>query len=183
MSKHAAIALALLIGLFLALSLRADDEAGNSTYVKSSTHGERYAKCVPGERYGSKGATRIYLVRDEQDVLETTYEWYTPTIYLHGTDRGGSVVRFGPWHRGRKASQDDLAVAFYLSGKLLRQYSTLDIAGRDNVSQSVSHYQVFGKVIGYRHVEGADWNTWAFDVEGINGKVISFDAKTGEIRK
>ena len=157
----------------------ADEEASNSVHVAAATNGRHYAKSIPAESYGSKGETRIYRVTKDQDELETTFNWFAGELFLQDTAWGTSVVRLGPWARGHEASKDDLAIAFYLNGKLLKQYSTLDLAGKpDNVHSSTSHYTVWGKILGYRWI---DSNDYAFDVEALDGKIISFNITTGEI--
>ena len=169
---------------FLALAClvavaRADDEASNSTYVQSGEYGSCYAKSIPAEAYGGKGTTRIYAVSDKDDKLIQTYDWYAPKIALIDTGNGLAVVRFGSWARGRKANADELAIAFYLDGKLLHSHSTLDIAGKpDNVSSSVSHYTVIKKHIGFRWIQS---NDYAYDIETTDGRTISFNPETGDI--
>jgi len=62
-----------------------------------------------------------------------------------------------------------------------KEYSTLDIAERaDNVSASVSHYTVIEEGIGYRRLGG---NKASFEVRTTDGRVLSFDAATGERKK
>src|SRR5947207_266179 len=114
-NKSVSIGLVSVCCLILALSVFADEEASNSVYVKTDIYGRIYAKCIPDESYGSKGTTRIYAVDKEDDKLESTYPWYASDIYLMNTASGISVVRMGPWARGRKAVQSDLAIAFYMS--------------------------------------------------------------------
>jgi hypothetical protein len=177
--------LIVLMLLLLPQNLFADDEGSNRAYVVSSQHGQCYAKSVPEESYGSKGTTKIYRVENKSDVLTDTFSWYSHRIFLEcnaGSPTeavGVSVVRLGPWARGREANQNDLAIAFYWKGNLLKRYSTLDIAGRpDNVSSSVSHYVVFDGIKGYRWV---DSNRYVFDAKTIDGREMSFDTTTGEI--
>ena len=167
-----------LLALFAAIA-RADEEGGNSIYVQSGEYGSCYAKSIPAESYGPKGTTRVYLVRDKDDLLEQTYDWYAPQIALRSTSKGIAVIRLGSWPRGRAASAEELAIAFYLNGKLLHSYSTLDIAGKpENVSQSVSHYTVIKKAIGFRWIKE---NTWVYDIQTNDDRVISFNIDTGEI--
>ena len=168
----------LLIMIFGAAPASADDEASNVAYVKTSKYGRSYAKCIPAELYGSKGLTKVYLVREGEDQLESSYPWYSKEVYLSDRPGGVSVVRLGPWARGQTAKREDLAIGFYFSGKTLKEYSTLDIAGTpDNVGRSVSHYTVFKEVAGYRETDGGA----IFDVVTVGGRVISFDVRTGEI--
>jgi hypothetical protein len=151
--------------------------------VVAGEYGQCYAKAVPKGSWGQEGSTKVYVVRDAVDQLVHTFDWYAPTIYIRcavAPKYAISVVQMGPWARGQSASHGDLAFAFYYDGKLVRSYSTLDIAGLpDKVSRSVSHYAVIRKVLGY-----ADkGNSTIFEVETEDGKRLAFDAATGEAVK
>ena len=157
----------------------ADDEASNVAHVVASSYGRCYAKSVPEEYYGSQGTTRIFRVEKDQDLPLHSFDWFSQRIYIacnvsdNKTPTGVSVVRFGSWARGHVASSDDLALGFYFKGKLLKEYSTLDIAGTpDNVSASVSHYTVIEEVLGYKWIDG---NEYAFRVTTTDGRTLSFD--------
>lgn len=175
--------LALLVGLFPA-SVLADEEAGNLPHVQSDGWGRCYAKSVPSENYGETGTTRIYEVGATDDRLLVTYDWFSQQIYLqcNMSSAGGSgvsVVQIGSWPRGHAASADQLALAFYFNDRLLKRYSTLDLAGRpDNVQASVSHYMIIERIDGYRWIDG---DRYAFDLHTIDGRTLSFDPVTGEI--
>ncbi len=122
----------------------ADEEASNRAYVTASEYGQFYAKSVPHESYGLKGVTRVYRVGEDEDTLIQSYGWYSTRIFIEGFGDTVYVVQMGPWHRGRRATATDHAVAFYKGERLLKKHSTLDIAGEEgNVSSSVSHYTVF----------------------------------------
>jgi hypothetical protein len=178
--------------LLSAWRLHADSESGNWPFVAAATtdgttwHGGYYAKCIPGKLFGTNGVTRVYRVEKERDVLVHTYDWYSAHIYVSGANRKVSVVRFGPWSRGHRASSNDLALALYYDGKLLRSYSTLDIAGRtDNVQSSVSHYGWYKRVIGYGHnASPPSVNlTYGFSIETLDSRTLCFDVTTGELLK
>jgi hypothetical protein len=163
-----------------------DDEASNVPHVVASSYGRCYAKAVPDSLYGQAGRTRAYWVRGGADSLLASYDWFSQRIFLECNVATGdgpvalSVVRFGPWARGQEANTRDLALAFYRGPRLLRRYSTLDIAGRaTNVSASVSHYIVIDSVMGYRWVGG---NRYRFDVRTTDARVLSFDPATGRLR-
>jgi len=163
---------------------RADEEASNRPVVVAGQYGNCYAKSVPTGTYGSDGETRVYSVERDADRLVATYAWYANTLRLEcnvagkSGQVGTSVVEFGPWARGHKADSDTLALAFYWNGDLLRRYSTLEIAGRpDNISMSVSHYTVIDGIVGYEWIDG---NRYAFVVRTTDGRVLKFDAGTGE---
>jgi hypothetical protein len=175
------VCICLLLTVIGAGSVCADDEASNIVYVKTSEYGRSYAKCIPAEHYGTKGETRIYLVLAGNDQLESTYPWYSVEIFLQEISGGISVVRTGRSLRGQDANRDDLAIGFYFLGKTLKEYSTLDIAGTPrNVGRSISHYDVFKSIDGYRYIGD---NKFAFDIVTKDGRTISFDPITGEILK
>jgi hypothetical protein len=170
--------------LFLSPCAWADEEVANRPQLVSSEYGGCYARSVPEESHGQKGTTTVFRVeRRPPDTLLDQYDWYSQQIYIEcavGGERepaGVSVVRLGPWARGYLANPDDLAIAFYLNGRLLRRYSTLDIAGKpENVFSSKSHYVVFTEISGYRRI---DSDRYAFDVTTTDGRAIAFDAATG----
>jgi hypothetical protein len=169
--------------LFLAAPLCADEEAANAPHVTADASGRCYAKSVPAESYGSRGTTSVYRVMAGADRLIETYAWYAPRVELQCNTPGlsgdaVSIVQFGPWARGRQATADHLAIAFHANGRLLRRFSTLDIAGSpDNVSASVSHYQVFGEVEGYVYA-GA---VLVFRLNTTDGRRLTFEPATGNL--
>jgi hypothetical protein len=187
--------IAILIVLVLSFTIapqhaRADEESPNWPHVTASTtdgtawHGGHYAKTVPAERSGEKGTTRVYRVDADKDVIVDEYDWYAHTVYLAGTHNGVSLVRMGPWNEGAQASKGALALAFYFKGKLLRSYSTLEIAGRpDNVRSTVSQYTWNKRVIGYCWVKSPGKGTlrFGFALETLDNRTICFDMNTGEI--
>jgi hypothetical protein len=163
----------------------ADDEARNVSHVRSGTYGRCYAKSVPEEPWGQRGVTRLYRVERDADELIATFPWFSQELRLQCNlsgpgGPGASLVRFGPWARGRAARAEDLALAFYFGGAPLARYSTLDLAGRpDNVWASVSHYRVIAEIIGYRPLGPDAPGTYAFDLETVDGRRLSFDPATG----
>ncbi len=107
-------------------------------------------------------------------------------------------AQFGPWHRGHDADADHLAIAFYRGGKLIRSYSTLEIAGGEeaadggtsrykNVFATVSHYTVFQsgpEMIKVTTVDGAVYSeTWSIQATTTDGRVLTFDMASGEVRQ
>ena len=166
--------------VFLLTSARfvcADSEAGNRVYVKSSEHGSLYAKSVPDDMHGSVGQTLIYRVDNNDDVLVYTFDWYSPEIYL--LSNGMSLVRLGSWPRGHESNKEDLAIAFYKDGKLLKEYSTWDISNLGYKAQrSVSHYTLFAERLGYRWMVS---NDYAFDIKMHDSTILSFNITNGKI--
>jgi len=172
------------------VSICADVEPSKIERVVSSANGCYYARTVPkgGVFDATCGITRIYRVGDAKDELRDTYNWYAWGLDLVSTARGISVVRLGRWASGDEARRDDLAIGFYLGGKCLREYSTLDIAGeKENVSRSISHYRVF------KHVGPCEyqWASGGIDTNSVpeyivrttttDGRNLEFDVLTGEI--
>jgi hypothetical protein len=156
-----------------------DQEATNDPVVRSSEYGNSYAKSVPDEPYGQKGKTRIFSVGRENDRLICEYDWYASQIFIGGY--GPTVVRFGPWQRGMEPQEGHLAIGFYRHGKTLREYSTLELAKLGSgVSESVSHYTVLGRPIGFRWLKG---NDYLFEVKCESGNILSFDLNSGAIHE
>jgi len=93
-------------------------------------------------------------------------------------------VRFGRWNTGHEANTNDLALEFYYDGRLLKSYSTLDIAGKpDNVSTSVSHYVWSGAIRGYSYLISAssEYLIYGFTLKTKDGRTLCFNVKTGEL--
>jgi hypothetical protein len=170
-----------LMALMFVLPARADDEAPNHAYVRSTQSGRYFFKMVPGAKsyYRHDEGTGIcYSVgRDGKDrEIWRITGWYAFKTYL--TDDGRYLVRLGNWPRERQPTDKDLGIAFYDRGKLLKRYSTKDlIKDKSKVQPSVSHYQYRKKVIGFDKpnkrfgLVTVDDVTWSFDVR--TGKVLS----------
>ena len=179
--------------LLSACRLHADSESGNWPFVLAATttdgttaHGGYYAKCIPTESFGTNGVTRVYRVQKAQDVLVHTYNWYSANIYVSGANQKVSIVRFGPWSKGRQASSNHLALALYYDGQFLKSYSTLDIAGKpENVEASVSHYYWCKRIIGYGHyaLPPSAETIYGFGIETLDGRKLCFNVTTGELLK
>jgi len=179
--------------LLSAWRLDADSVSGNWPFIVAAeatdgttAHGGYYAKCIPTGTFGSNGVTRVYRVEKEQDVLEHTYDWYSAHVYISGANRKVSIVRFGPWSEGSRASSTHLALALYYDGKLLKSYSTLDIAGKpENVDASISHYRWYKRIIGYgRYAPPPSAKMiYGFGIETLDGRRLCFDVTTGELLK
>jgi len=182
----------------------ADQEASNVAHVVAGPYGRCYAKSVPRHLYDpadeprQQGRTEVYRVGDSEDVLLRKYDWFSQTLFVRCRPGSGTVVvRVGPWHRGHDPSADHLAVAFYRDGRLIRRYSTLDIAGGEkaeqgafskyrNVSASVSHYSVFASWPALTKVTetlgSAFKEEWTVKAKTVDGRNLTFDIETGELR-
>lgn len=156
----------------------ADQEASNRAVVRASEYGTTYAKSIPSQDYGQEGRTLHYRATDGEDPLLGRYDWYASEIYIGGPGEV-TLVRFGPWQRGRSPAEDHLAIGFYRDGRTLREYSTLELVRMGSgISESVSHYEIFGDRPGFRWITG---NEYVFQVMGVSGRLFSFDLDTGEI--
>lgn len=173
------------ITLALAATSLADQERTNTPHVTASQYGNCYAKGVPATPLGSQGKTTVFLVEMGADKELYSFAWFAQRIYIEcwvanaeaGT--GPAVVRLGPWSRGHLATRQDLAIAFYWDGRLAKRYSTLDLAGEpENVSSSVSHYQVIREVEGFKR---RDDNRYSFVVRTVDDRILEFDAATGDL--
>ena len=121
--------------------------------------------------------------------LYRTEGWYSFTVFISGDGR--YLVRMGPWSVGHGPEENDLAVAFYKDGKLIKQYSTADLVrDKSKVVATVSHY--FWQApspLDQRVTEAErlklrlhlDDNNM-FKLHTIDGWTYSFDATTGGIK-
>jgi len=154
----------------------ADEEIANHPVVRSSERGNVYAKSMPDEGYGQKGKTKVFTVAKDRDTLTCQYDWYASEIYIGGD---GTVVRFGPWHRGLQSKDNHFAVGFYRNGKTIREHTTFEMEGMGSgVSTSKSHYTIFKRHLGFRWLKG---DVCVYEIEGVSGKVFSFDLDTGDV--
>ena len=167
----------------LSPSLLADTPRPNEPIVAAGHDGTCYAKSIPDEISGEKGHTTVLQVGATQDTPGETFPWYAQRIFVlcnvwrHGRNEN-TVVRIGPWPDGFKANKQDLAIQFYVAGKLVKSYSTLDIAQKpDNVFASVSHYAVFTDFKGFGWHNGELF----FVAFGAHGEELAFSASTGEL--
>lgn len=167
------------LAILISKTVSADDEASNRIVVRSSEYGGVYARSIPAESYGSKGKTKIFHVGADQDALIAEYPWYASVIYLGGEGED-TVVRFGPWQRGRQPEAGHFAIGIYRRGKTIREYNTLQMQQLGSgASSSVSHYTIFNNSRPrFRWVKG---NTYVLEVEGVSGKVFNFALDTGEV--
>ncbi|MCH8823030.1 MAG: hypothetical protein IH984_05925 [Planctomycetes bacterium] len=188
------------IVLSLCTAASADREGLNRTRVFASSSGYIYARSEPRDNHGTVGVTKIYRVA-AGDQLICEFPWYTRQLYLYQLGSDVAIVRKGLWPRGRKANPDSLSLEFYLNDKLLKRYSTLDIAvGPDNVFASVSHHRVISRIHGFRRrvplppesqaPDDADKTKEPrerrtprdvfFEVQTTDGRLLIFDLWAGE---
>jgi hypothetical protein len=166
---------------------RADQEGPRDIYVVGNR--SWYAKAVPdGDRFNrDSGQTLIFLARKDGDDLIHTFDWYASRLYITGHGGGWSVVRVGHWPRGRTIKDNDLAIAFYRDGELLKQYSTAELADPTmNPEFSASHYRVIKEFVGFVYIyeeneKGTVYSKpdYGFELVLVDGRTVVFDPKTG----
>jgi hypothetical protein len=169
------------IGLLLlaVISLLADSPAPAKRFTVYSADKSVRVDSIPKDTFGSKGKTQVFDVTHRKKLLYQ-FDWYANGLRVERTPSGISLIRFGAWPWGQKASRDVPAFSFYLGEKLLKSYSTLDIAGDpDNVISSVSHHI-------YAHGErairyNAQQRRFELGIERIDGRFLTFDIETGEM--
>src|SRR5581483_1632307 len=175
-----------LIALLLTQQVLGDVEQTNDPVIAAGDSGTCYAKSVPNDNAGKESITTVYQVRRERDEPSEIYYWYARNLFVlcniwRGNKSETTVVRIGPWARGFEANDDDLAIAFYVASRLVKRYTTLDIAGSaGNVFATVSHYSVFEY---YKGFERQDNGTFDFVAVDAKGKEFRFSAETGELRR
>ena len=113
-----------------------------------------------------------------------TVDWYSHSREVYLPSDGKHLVRMGPWpslwapkdmEKGGPALQE-LAVAFYESGRLLKRYSIGDLVENPKVlPQSVSHFMwmkevSFDDVSKRLRLSTLDGNKYVFDVN--SGEII-----------
>jgi hypothetical protein len=201
------IAVAILVCLAAAPVL-ADDEASNVEHIALSAEGHCTAKSTPAHVYDpptgprQEGRTEITRTIAGQETLIERHDWFAQRlIVLCGPGAGDDVfvVRVGPWPRGRRPLPSHLALGFYRNGRILKEYSTWDIAGGQEadpqaVSASVSHYRVLdeGPVLMAADEARAEapgrlagpgsGNHWVIRVRTLDGRVLYFETETGRLR-
>lgn len=161
------------------LAAHADSEAPNVPVVASGDDGTCYAKSVPANSWGESGSTKVFVVSVPADREVAEYPWYAARIYLVCRD-DPTLIRIGRWPQGHKPRHEDLGVAFYLKGKLLRSHSMLDLAGSpENAAGSVSHYMVLSGEFSFQHSESR--TVYYFRAGLVTGGAVLFDAFSGMI--
>ena len=118
----------------LRIEPRVVKDFGDAALVSMSTSHFTYSQSIrssTGEPYPASG-----LYRNDGSVEPLwTVEWFADGAILSAD--GVHLVRLGPW----ASSYDDLAVAFYRSGELLKAYSIADlVADPRSLFHSVSHF-------------------------------------------
>jgi len=124
----------------------------------------------------------------KQQELYRVEGWYSFEIYL--SDDGTYLVQMGPWSSGSEPENDDLAVAFFKNGKMLKSYSTVDLVkDPTKVVPTTGHYfwqapspldDSIDPVEAMKLLSRLDYEK-RFNISTIDGWTYIFDATTGAI--
>ena len=175
------ITLLIIFGInFLFFSIcKADSWLQNTSFIVTSKWGSCYAKSIPDEDFGIKGKTFIFKAEKEKDTLIDQYDWYSRSLYLLEGSQGVLVVRLFYTPAGHTL-KDLNAIAFFRGGKLLREYTVLDIiSDPKKIIHSTSSIHIFDKIHGFEWDENKNF---VFVVETVDGRTLFFDTDTGEMR-
>lgn len=108
-------------------------------YVAVSGNGRYLFAMIPHNESGY-GVAYELTSKGEFKELWKTEDWYAYGVYI--SSDGKYLVRIGNWPSGREPSENDLAIAFYENGKLLKLYSTKAMIKNINmIEPSASHYR------------------------------------------
>lgn len=156
----------------------ASKAVSNQPYVQSGPSGVFYARCIPAEAAGTKGSTKIYRVRKEQDEVVDNYDWFVMNgVVLAWSPIAGKVAVMALGGEPKAVPDKHAELSFYLGGKLLNTYTTNDLkAWGANVWPRGDHRARF-KVLGQEQIPGT--NEYVFSIE-IEGKKFDFDILTGK---
>lgn len=185
--RFRAILLAVGVSSWTPFVLIADSPAPELTKVTTSERGSAFVKMVAGGETGVPYAA-VYSVSPHGETREAwrAQGWYSHQVFL--SDDARFLVRMGPWHDGSRPQPGHLAVAFYCEGKLLKEYSTVDLLkDASKVLVSASHYQWLADDVGRSlpdpeialRLEEYDKS---FCLTTADGWHYTFDLSTGAIR-
>jgi hypothetical protein len=189
--------LALIVLLITCGTSSADSPAPPTPRVMVSASGRYFFSILP-PHWNDKGQiTRqplgtAYELQDNGSfrTLWRVTGWYAFQCFL--SDDGRYLVRMGDWAFGHEPSKEDLAVAFYDRGKLLREYSTAELVkDKTKVVTTVSHYfwlaseaARFGPGRDEKHYEPPPTlDDDKFLLKTCDGIEYRFDVTTGKIEQ
>lgn len=171
----------LLLVMTLASNVRADSVAPPRDYVQGTPNGQFELVMLPTVRYARKNPALRKLYRQSglyrkgapQKPL-WTLDWYAWNVYP--ASDGHHLVRIGPW----PSSAEELVVAFYRDGRLLRQLKINQLVkDPESLPHSVSHLE-WSKTISYNdakrqlRVTTLGGEKYLFDANGqlVEGKLV-----------
>lgn len=190
-----------LIVLLISVDLLADTPAAPFSYVTASWSGMCYFEMIPPVWSTTKSSfldsghgIAYRLLRDgSQKELWRTDGWYSIRVFL--AEGGTFLVRLEPVKEGQRCSHDDLALAFYKDGLLMRQYSTADLVkNSEKIVRTVSHFywlasdtqRLEGERVGGRDIDAdAEPKLFlnnTFRIKTCDGLVYVFDVTSGNLK-
>jgi hypothetical protein len=162
--------LVILIFLFVigrSWPVSADFQVPNSVIEECSANEQFCFSSTPTSDYGVSGKTVVYRKDNKKEILYTVEKYG----YFFISDDGRSLVVL-TGHNG-SPQKDHIGISFYYDGKVIKEYSTLEIAeNEDNVERSA---------VGYSEVKSVEIDGKYFFLQRIDGGWIKFDISTGAI--
>lgn len=142
--------------------------SNRSRSVKIRSYEWQITKSLPagdGKQYPAPG-----LYRNDGSIEPLwTVDWYAHQVYL--SDDGVHLVRMGPW----ASSLNDLAVAFYTRGKLIKDYTIESLLSDPTaIMRTVSHFMWKNNVV-------FDAATHQLTIETLSKDKHIFDITTGSL--
>jgi hypothetical protein len=176
----------LALAYFVAISpVMADSFETPAPRAFTSEYGTGVVFTMMPAKYGKdqkvvREALGIAYKIDDDGALKELYRtkgWYSYRVLV--SMDGRYLVRLEEGSVGDSPSKDDLAVAFYKDGRLLREYSTEEmLKDKSKVLQTQSHYfwTPLGKLRLYID------NSNLFSLNTIDGWTYIFDVTTGKVK-
>ena len=153
--------------------------------VTVSNSGELYFAMIP-----KNGERNLDATKEKVEPFGIAYElltdgkskelwrvsgWYSHTVFL--SNDGEHLVRLGTLPFGEGASDNDLAVAFYKNGSIIKSYSTNDLVkDKSKIEKTSGRYIWFRIDEIYARLE----YTNNFHLKTIDGVEYIFDLSTGD---
>jgi len=170
--------------LFAALApAQGDEELAPWPHITSSASGRFYFRMQPARGKSPALGTMLQVTDSGKDEVRWSVSgWYAQQVFV--VEGGESLVRLGNWPRGLEPKADDLGVAFYTRGKLVKSYSTLDLVkDLGAVRPTVSHYDFLDRdappaLVGL-HVDGSFHHV--LRLRSVDGITWLFDSTSGEV--
>jgi len=163
----------------IAAPIRGDEVEPAHPYVVASQDGSHYFKMVPGVKnlfdWDTQGTGIAYEITEtgKQKELWRVTGWYAFSTFI--SNDGKYLVRIGNRSSGEPSDQQ-LAIAFYGNGKLIKRYSPLDVLKDPaQAPATVSHDRWLKEVTGFYKA------TELFSFVTVENIEYTFDVTTGKI--
>lgn len=162
----------------------ADSPAPPTPRITTSQSGEHIFVSTPNAEtpWDTRKAQGVAYHLDSSGNLKESWRidgWYSFSTFL--LNDGRHLVRMGPWNVGYKPEAEDLAIAFYEDGKLIKSYSTVELVkDPSKVHVSSSHYDWLTDWDQTTHAPKLAAND-SFTLTTADGIHYKFDARTGNI--